>query len=656
MRKATSSALVAIWLGISAVRAASNPFAPLSLGEMEHAVALLKSSGNLPEKAIIASLQLQEPAKGAGENAPRVAKATIIDHGARRSSNVFIDLGVSKVREVRLIMNGQPFVTTSEITAATEYVKQSPEWQEAVRRRGITNFSDVSIDVWAGGLEQLRGLSAHRYGHAVSYNRGKQTNNYGPPIEGLEVIVDLDDQKVLRVIDTGVRAVPRESTDFYDADIRGKGQPALKPLLISQPEGPSFEAKDYQVSWDRWRFAWSFNAREGLVLHNVCFVDGDRERPILHRASISEMLIPYGSPKETWFWRNAVDEGEYGLGNSAYPLIPGQTAPSHATLFDIPTCGEDGTVTTGTNRVGLYERANEGLWSHTTWDGDTIGRRSRELVIFFIATVGNYDYRFSWAFRQDGEIEFETGLTGVLQMSGADLQNCAVCRPGGVKTGAQKLSGEERFGTLVARNTIAVNHQHFINVRLDFDIDGPGNSVKEINTVPARGRRDNPYKNAWEAVATVFGKEKDATRDLSAATHRHWAVFNPNVQTALGHYPSYLIEPAGNAVPLMAENTPSRRLLGFINHPFHATRYHEGEYYAGGEYPNQINRPNNVETWSKRNDPINNEDVVVWYTLGMTHAPRPEEYPVMPVSHARFRLVPKGFFTRNPALNVPEGQ
>ena len=46
--------------------------------------------------------------------------------------------------------------------------------------------------------------------------------------------------------------------------------------------------------------------------------------------------------------------------------------------------------------------------------------------------------------------------------------------------------------------------------------------------------------------------------------------------------------------------------------------------------------------------------VVVWYTMGVTHIPRPEEWPVMPVTHVGFKLIPAGFFSRNPALDVPK--
>jgi primary-amine oxidase len=635
---------------------AAHELAPLSQAEMEHAVAALRSGGSFSNSDKIASLTLVEPPKAENEPHQRLARAVLVDHLHGRSTEVLLGLDPDRIIATQPITNGQPMELPSEFIGAMDYIRKSPDWIAAMRHRGITNVDDVFISLWAGGHQEYAGTEGRRFGRGLAYFKGKQKNEQGPPIEGVEAIVDLDRQKVLRVIDTGPRKLPPDSTDFYNPAIRGTGRKPLKPLVISQPEGPGFELDGFEVSWDRWRFLWSFNSREGLVLHKVRYLDGDRPRSILHRASISEMLVPYGSPEDTWFWRNAVDEGEYGLGNSAYPLVPGETAPPHVTLLDIPSCGDDGTVSMAKSRVGLYEQVHDTLWSHSSLSGETIGRPSRELVIYFLATVGNYDYRFSWIFRQDGGIQFEVALTGILLMGGTDAEKCAACSVGIPTPGIQRAVGDQRFGTLVARNTIATHHQHFVNLRLDFDIDGRDNCVKELNTAVVPGKRANPHKNAWEVVSSVFGRESEATRDLSSATSRHWAIFNPNTRTDLGHFPSYLLEPAGNTLPLMAPGTRSRRLLGFINHPFHVTRFHERELFAGGDYPNQVTHADNVETWTADNESIINQDLVVWYTFGITHIPRPEEFPVMPTTRAGFTLLPHGFFNRNPALDVPKDQ
>jgi len=57
--------------------------------------------------------------------------------------------------------------------------------------------------------------------------------------------------------------------------------------------------------------------------------------------------------------------------------------------------------------------------------------------------------------------------------------------------------------------------------------------------------------------------------------------------------------------------------------------------------------------WAEQNRNLEAEDVVVWHTTGVTHMPRPEDWPVMPVEYCGFSLMPVGFFDRNPTLDVP---
>ena len=83
-------------------------------------------------------------------------------------------------------------------------------------------------------------------------------------------------------------------------------------------------------------------------------------------------------------------------------------------------------------------------------------RRSRRLVVSSVSTVENYEYGFFWYLYQDGNIQFEIKLTGILSL------------------GALQPGEKPPYGTLVAPQLYAPNHQHFFNVRLDFDLDGIG--------------------------------------------------------------------------------------------------------------------------------------------------------------------------------------
>ena len=49
---------------------------------------------------------------------------------------------------------------------------------------------------------------------------------------------------------------------------------------------------------------------------------------------------------------------------------------------------------------------------------------------------------------------------------------------------------------------------------------------------------------------------------------------------------------------------------------------------------------------------IDNTDVVLWHTFGITHFPSPEDFPIMPAEPMTLLLRPRNFFEKNPALDV----
>ncbi|MEY2405467.1 MAG: primary-amine oxidase, partial [Acidimicrobiaceae bacterium] len=83
------------------------------------------------------------------------------------------------------------------------------------------------------------------------------------------------------------------------------------------------------------------------------------------------------------------------------------------------------------------------------------------------------------------------------------------------------------------------------------------------------------------------------------------------------------------------------------------TPYRPDERRAAGDHPNQSGGGDGLPAWTEADRDLTGTDVVLWYTFGVTHIPRPEDWPVMNVEYAGFHLVPVGFFDRNPALDVP---
>jgi len=255
--------------------------------------------------------------------------------------------------------------------------------------------------------------------------------------------------------------------------------------------------------------------------------------------------------------------------------------------------------------------------------------------VSFIATVGNYEYGFYWYFYQDGTIQLEVKLTGV------------------ISNGAEPPGARPRWGELVAPQVYGPIHQHFFNARLHMMVDGRGNSVYEVNTVADPPGPDNPHANAFHAEATLLRSEAHAQRIIDPLAGRFWKVINPSVTNRLGDPVGYKLVPGENVLPFARPEAQVTRRAGFMTKHLWVTRFDPRERYAAGDYPNQHPGGAGLPSYVQDDAPLENTDVVVWYTFGAHHVARPEDWPVMPVTYIGFTLKPVGFFDRNPALDVP---
>jgi primary-amine oxidase len=136
-------------------------------------------------------------------------------------------------------------------------------------------------------------------------------------------------------------------------------------------------------------------------------------------------------------------------------------------------------------------------------------------------------------------------------------------------------------------------------------------------------------------------------------TGRMWKVINSGVKNALGEPVGYALVAGENSLPFLPPDSWPRKRTGYVNAHLWVTPYEPNELYATGDYPYQSKGDNGLPKWTSTNRSIANSDVVLWYTMGISHSTRPEDWPVMNAHKAGFKLVPWGFFARNPALNVP---
>ena len=268
-------------------------------------------------------------------------------------------------------------------------------------------------------------------------------NEWAHPVDGVIALVDLNTLEVLRVEDHGVVPVPQESGNF-DAAAGAPLRDDIAPLEITQPDGPGFSVDGRVVRWQRWQLHVGFTPREGLVLNRVGYEDGGRLRPIMHRASLSEMVVPYGDPSPTHYFKNAFDAGENGVGVAASPLTRGCDCLGEIVYLDAVVNDAAGEPVVIPNAICMHEEDTGVLWRHIEWrDGTGEVRRSRRLVISSFSAIGNYDYGFFWYLYQDGSIEYEVKLTGVLSTGavapGVRPEHGVLVAPGPERDGAPAL-------------------------------------------------------------------------------------------------------------------------------------------------------------------------------------------------------------------------
>lgn len=619
---------------------ALHPLEPLTVDQVRQAVAIVRAEKNVGAGFRFPCVTLHEPPKAVvlnfqpGDAVERQAFLILLDNETGKTYEAIVSLTQSRVTDWKHIPDVQPNIMADELSECEQAVKAHPDFVAALARRGIQDLDRVVVDPWAIGNFGFADEQGLRLSRCICYWRSTpQSNFYSRPIEGLIPVVNLNTMQVVRIEDLGVVPIPPEPGEYASRFVP-QLRDDIKPLHITQPEGPGFQVEGHAIHWQNWRLRIGFTPREGLVLYTVGYNDRGSVRPILYRASLAEMVVPYGDPRPQHFRKNAFDVGEHGVGLLANSLRLGCDCLGEIRYFDAVLTDSRGEVAVIENAVCLHEEDYGILWKHTDWRLDEVEvRRSRRLVLSFVATVDNYEYGFFWYFYQDGTIQYEIKLTGLL-LCGA-------------------LANYPKYGTLVAPELNAINHQHFFCMRMDFDLDGVENSVYEVNTEAEPIGPENPQGNAFYAKSTLLPTEQAAQRIIDPLAGRYWKVVNPNITNRLGQPVGFKIIPGENVLPFAHPDSPILKRAGFMTKHLWVTPYETTERFATGDYPNQHPGGEGLPQWTQANRSIDNTDVVVWYVFGHHHIPRPEDFPVMPTAYSGFTLKPVGFFDANPALDVP---
>jgi primary-amine oxidase len=615
--------------------AVPHPLDPLSASEIMAAFSVIEGSSQLGRGLYYPIVVLKEPPKtevlawSAGQPFSRRAFVNVFDPQANLLYEVVVDLRTGRIDSLTAKPNAQPAVYLTEWTTASKIVHTDAGFKQAMRNRGI-NPNVVYVDIWApGDLTPALADTGHRVLRGIAFYQGGMANPYDRPIEGVVATIDMTAGKVVDLLDTGIRPVNTTIVGSAPAES------GLTPLVVTQPDGPSFTIAGRSVSWQHWRFRVGYSPREGHVLHQIGWEQSGTVRPIIYRLGMSEIYVPYGLPDPAWAWRTAFDIGEYNLGQYAELLAANVDVPENAVFFDEVVSSDTGTPG-GTfplpHACAIYERDGGSLWDRTDpWTLARDARYSRELVVTAAYPIGNYTYAIEYVFRLDGSIDVRVNATGTT-----------------LNRGVNSTAEGDQHGTTVSPNIAAPLHQHFVCFRIDFDVDGTSNRLVEENVVSDPGVTGNGFA----VERTVIANE--GAYDTNDGTTRSWVVESTVKTNALGKPTAYALIPGDSTVPYSDPSYPPLQRAPFARHPLWLTRYDPAERYAAGDYPNQGRAGEGLTAFAAGGQSVDGHDLVVWHTIGFTHHPTLEEYPVMATDQLGFRIAPNGFFDNNPALAAPK--
>ncbi|KAF7561243.1 hypothetical protein G7046_g2907 [Stylonectria norvegica] len=632
-----------------------HPFDPLSKDEIATAIATVKEhhgdcffnvvSLHEPRKADMLRW-LETPTEDL--RPARVADVVVIAKQGKLYDGL-VDIKSKRVTKWEYIEGAQPIITMEELQIVEKVCRTDPKVIEQCEISGIPkeDMHKVYCDPWTIGYDHRYGSEVRLQQALMYYRPDVDTFQYQYPLDFCPIfdavkqtIIDIDIPKVRRPLSNV------EPIDYTPKAVEKAGgfRQDLKPINITQPEGVSFKMTGRILEWQNWKVHIGFNYREGVVLNNISFNDKGTERSIFYRLSLAEMVVPYGNPEHPHQRKHAFDLGEYGAGYMTNSLSLGCDCKGVIHYLDADFAARDGSVRTIKNAICIHEEDNGILFKHTDFRDESVTvTRARKLIIQQIFTAANYEYACQWIFHQDGTIQPEIKLTGILNTYAMN-------------------KGEDagKWGTEVYPQVNAHNHQHLFSLRVNPMIDGTSNTVNMVDVVPGEapvGSPENFYGNAFYAKKTKLDTVAKSMTDYNGATSRTWEMVNESKLHPYSKKPaSYKL--VSREVPglLPKEGSLVWKRAAFARHAVQVTKYRDDELWPAGRHvPQTSGEPSKgIPEWSgDGSESIVNTDIVLWHTFGVTHIPAPEDFPIMPVEPITLLLRPRNFFKNSPVLDVP---
>lgn len=435
--------------------------------------------------------------------------------------------------------------------------------------------------------------------------------------------------------------VQTKDTDWTVVDY--KPELGTRPLEDQfAPASIELGGKRYQVDPDAqyvsymgWTFYMSFSRTLGIMFYDIKF-KGER---ILYELSLQEALAQYAGnqPKAA---NTVYHDTYYSLGTDLATLVEGFDCPFGSTFWNV-SYHQGNATTVNQDAICIYEQ-DAGIPLSRHRYGSSAGNypfsrlgvvKETTLVVRAIATVGNYDYMFSYKFELDASLEVEVRASGFLQSS-------------------FYYPDQAKFGPRIAPATQGSLHDHILTWKADFDLLDTANSFEVSDLVVVNQSQPwFPELGEFEQMELdISYLETEKRFNWPANNQAMYTVVNQNATNVWGEKRGYRIVPGRSDLHLTVQNSPfSLKNSEMAKYHLAVTRQHDTEPYANSVQ--NINLPSAPQQdFSKFFDEesIVQEDLVVWFNLGMHHFVRAEDIPVTLYTEAVSSIVfaPQNFFDR----------
>ncbi|RDW88702.1 putative copper amine oxidase [Coleophoma cylindrospora] len=404
------------------------------------------------------------------------------------------------------------------------------------------------------------------------------------------------------------------------------------PPMSVAPSGSRYFADPEQkyVKWMDFEFYISFSRDTGMHLHDIRY-KGER---IIYELGLQEALAHYAGNDPVQSGTAYLDT-YYGFGTYAFELVKGYDCPSHATYMNTTFYTAE-TTHTHIDSICLFEvDSNYPIQRHST-SAYVSATKNIFFTVRTVCTVGNYDYMFSYEFHMDGSINVNVRASGYIQSA--------------------FFAKNGDYGYQIHDALSGSMHDHVLNFKIDFDILGTANTMTTSTNVPVSEVypwSDGQTRNTMKLQRTQITNEDEGKLDWTSNGATQYIIQNLDQLNEYGNPRGYRILPSSPTIHVTIENSSNLvNAAQWATHDIFVTRQHDTEPRSAYPYNTQdvANPAINFNDFFD-GESLLQEDIVVWFNLGMHHVPHTGDLPntVFSTAHSGLQIMPLNYLPRDPS-------